>query len=65
MTYVVYFALQTLVEIVIFSVFNGIKLKKQQEICSKILQKNIFFLSLHQNTGRLFYSQKLSFFLKK
>ena len=34
----VWCALQTLVEIVIFSVFNG----KKQEICSKILQKNIY-----------------------
>ena len=32
-------ALQTLVEIVIFSSFCAKKLKKKQEICSKILQK--------------------------
>ena len=34
--------LQTLVEIVIFSVFN-VKMLKKQEICSKILQKTCFF----------------------
>ena len=39
------------VEILIFHVFNGKKLKrgKQQQICSKIWQKN--FLSLHQSAG--------------
>ena len=35
-------ALQMLVEIVIFSIFNNKKLKKQ-EICSKFLQKTRFF----------------------
>ena len=51
-------ALQTLVKIVIFSVFYAKNLKKQ-EICSKFLKKQ-FFLSLHQNAGRLFYSKKMS-----
>ena len=46
-------ALQTLVEIVIFSIFVAKNLKKQ-EICGKFQQKNSFFLSLHQNTGLLF-----------
>ena len=33
------------------------KSKKKQEIYSKILPRHVF-LSLHQNAGRLFYSQK-------
>ena len=41
---------------VIFSIFIGKSLKKQ-EICSKILQKKIF-LSLHQKAGRLLITQK-------
>ena len=44
-----------------FSVFCAKNLTKQ-EICSKFQQKTVFF-SLHQNAGRLFYSQKISFFL--
>ena len=48
-----------LVEILIFSVFNDEKLKKQ-EICSKISQKKKN-LSLHQNAGQLFYSKKICF----
>ena len=39
------------------------KLKKQ-EICSKFLQKTVF-LSLRQNAGRLFYSQKNKLFSLK
>ena len=54
-------ALQKLVEIVIFRVFSAKNLKKV-EICSKFLQKKKFLLSLHQNAGRLFYSQKWAFF---
>ena len=50
-------ARQTLVEIVIFNVFAPKNIKKQ-EICSKFLAKKQFFLSLHQNAGRLFYSKK-------
>ena len=34
---------QTLVEMVIFSLFAAKKLKKKQEICSKFLQKTVFF----------------------
>ena len=49
-TVVVYFDQhQTLVEIVIFSIFCAKKLKKQK-ICSKIFEKTRF-LSLHQNAG--------------
>ena len=44
------YTLQTLFEIVIFSVFCA-KKQKKQEICSKILQITLF-LSLHQNAGR-------------
>ena len=45
---------------VIFSIFCAKKLKKQ-EICSKILQKT-HFLSLDQNAGWLFFSQKIELF---
>ena len=41
-----------------------LKSLKKQEICSKILQKNTF-LSLHQNTDRLFNSQKNELFSLK
>ena len=46
-------ALQTLAEILIFSIFCAKKL----EICSKILQKTRFF-KFAQNAGWLFYSPK-------
>ena len=46
-------ALQTLVEIVIFSVFYAKKLKNAK-ICYKIKQKTGFF-SLYQNAGLLFF----------
>ena len=54
--------LQTLVETVIFSIFNDKKLKKAKNF-RKILQKSCF-LSLHQNAGRLFYSLKKCFIEK-
>ena len=56
-------ALQTQVKIVIFSVFNGKKLKSKK--FAENFAKNMFFLSLHQNAGRLFYSQKIELFSLK
>ena len=44
----------------IFNIFNGKKLKKgekSQKFAAKF-SKKIVFLSLHQNTGQVFYSQK-------
>ena len=40
-----------------FSAKKAEKMRKKQEICCKIHQKTRF-LSLHQNAGLLFYSQK-------
>ena len=54
-------ALQTLVEIVIFSVFCAKKLLKSKKVGAKFCKKHVY-LSLHKNVGRLFYSQKMSFF---
>ena len=54
--FVVCCAPQKLVEIFIFSKKSW-KNEKKQEICSKIHQKTCF-LSLHQNAGLGFYSQK-------
>ena len=42
---------QTLVEIVIFSVFSAKKLKKSKKFASNFCKK-ICFLSLHQNAGQ-------------
>ena len=53
-------ALQTLVEMGIFSIFAA-KNHKKQEFCSKFQQKTVFF-AFHQNAGRLFYSQKNKLF---
>ena len=48
------------VEICIFNILNSKRLKKEKK--ARNLQQNLtkkcFFLSLHQNTGRRFYSQK-------
>ena len=44
-----------------FNIFHAKNLKKnakKQQICSKVLQKKTGFLILHQNDGRVFYSQK-------
>ena len=48
-----------LVKILIFNIFNSKKLKKKkkQQICNKFLQK-MSFLSMHQNAGWVFYSEK-------
>ena len=53
-------ALQMLSKMCVFNVFCAKKLKKcvtKVKICWNFLQKTIF-LSLHQNSGGVFYSQK-------
>ena len=59
-------SLQTLVEICLFNGFQAQKLKrkKKQEICFKILAKNVF-LSLHQNAGWRFFPRKNTFSVVK
>ena len=52
-----------LVEIVIFSVFAAKNLRKQ-EICSKYLQKNSFFLVCTRTLVDCFISKKVAFSLK-
>ena len=52
-------ALQTLVEIVIFSI--SAKSKKSKKFAANFCKKHIF-ISLYQNAGRLFYSPKNEFF---
>ena len=58
------YALPTLVKICFFNVFcvKTLEKLKKQEICCKILKKMIF-LSLHQNFGQGFYSQKKTDFM--
>ena len=53
-----------LVKIVIFSIFWAKKLKKSNKFARKFSKKHVF-LSLHQNAGRLFYSQKIYLFSLK
>ena len=55
---------QMLVKIVIFSVFSAKKLKKARNL-QQIFAKDMFFLSLHPNAGRLFYSPKNELFSPK